>query len=108
MLRHMPAHSCRVTIRDLEGIDHTVSVTASSLCEAVALGIASLQGQEWVSGIAEGPNAVTVAVTNVPVEHRVTMQNFRSWLDRPLRSPRDVAQRARVREILGFAAPPAN
>jgi hypothetical protein len=81
-----------VTIRDLEGIEHTVSVTASTLYEAVALGIASLCGEEWVAGIAEGPNAVTVAVTNVAVEHHVTMRDFRSWLDRPARSPRDVAR----------------
>ncbi len=100
----MPARSCRVTLRDLDGIDHTVPVTASTLYEAVALGIAALQGEEWVAGIADGPNTVTVSVTNVPVEHHVTMKDFRSWLERPPRSPRDVAQRARVREILGLGA----
>jgi hypothetical protein len=94
--------SCRVTIRDLERIDHTVSVTASSLYEAVSLAISALHSEEWVAGIAEGQNAVTVAVTNIPIEHRVTMKDFRSWLDRPPRSPCDVAQRARVREILGL------
>lgn len=99
----MPVRSCRVTIRDLEGIDHTVSVTASALYEAVALGIAALRGEEWVAGIADGPNAVKVAVTNVPVEHHVTMKDFRSWLDSPCRSPKDVAQRATVREVLGLS-----
>jgi hypothetical protein len=45
----MPVRSCRVTIRDMEGVDHTAHVTASTLYEAVALGLASLRGQEWVS-----------------------------------------------------------
>ena len=99
----MPVRSCRVTIRDLEGTDHSVQVTASTLYEAVALGLASLRGEEWVAGVGEGPNAVRVAVTNVPVEHQVAMKDFHAWLERPARSPRDVMQRARVREILGLS-----
>lgn len=103
MLRYMPARCCRVTFRDLDGVDHTVPVTASSLYEAVALGLAALRSEEWVAGIADGPETVTVAVMNVAVEHRVAMKDFRSWLGRPARSPRDVARRARVREILGIS-----
>jgi hypothetical protein len=101
-LRHacplLPRH-----VRDLEGIKHTVSGTAATLYEAVALAISALHGEEWVAGIAEGPNAVTVAVTNIPIEHQVTMRDFRSWLERPPRSPKDIAQRARVREILAMS-----
>ncbi|HTX14758.1 MAG TPA: hypothetical protein VMD77_05635 [Candidatus Baltobacteraceae bacterium] len=41
-------------------------------------------------------------MTNVPVEHAVAMKDFRVWLDRPPRSPRDVTQRTGVREILGL------
>ncbi len=96
----MHVRSCRVTVRDLDGIEHTVAVSASTLYEAVALGIAALRGEEWVAGIAEGPNAVTVAVTNVAVEHRVKMEDFRSWLDGACRSPREVAQRARISRYL--------
>ncbi|HEX4002839.1 MAG TPA: hypothetical protein VHX36_09325 [Candidatus Acidoferrales bacterium] len=102
----MPVRSCRVTIRDLDGIDHSVHVTASTLYEAVALGLASLRGEEWVAGIGEGPNTVSVSVTNVAVEHHIAVKDFRAWLDRPSRSPRDVAQRARIREILGISASP--
>lgn len=100
----MPVRSCRVTIRDLEGVDHTVQVTASTLYEAVALGLASLRGDDWVAGVADGPNTISVAVTDVSAEHRVAMKDFRAWLERPPRSPRDVTQRARVREILGLDA----
>jgi hypothetical protein len=99
----MPARACRVTFRDLDGTDHTVAVTARSLYEAVALGLAALRGEEWVAGIAEGPGTITVSVMSVAVEHRVAMKDFRSWLERPTRSPHDVAQRARIREILGMS-----
>jgi hypothetical protein len=103
MLVRMPVRSCRVTVRDLEGTEHSVQVTASTLYEAVALGLASVRGQEWVAGIGEGPNTVRVAVTNVPVEHHVAMRDFHAWLERPARSPRDVMQRAHIREILGLS-----
>ena len=42
----MPARSCRVTITDMEGISHTVEVTAATLYEAVALGLAAMRGHE--------------------------------------------------------------
>jgi hypothetical protein len=45
----MPLRSCRVTIQDLAGVAHTVEVTAESLFEAVAQGLAALRGKEWVA-----------------------------------------------------------
>jgi len=50
----MAVRSCRVTVTDLEGISHSVEVTASTLYEAVALGLAALRDAEWVAGIPEG------------------------------------------------------
>ena len=41
----MPVRSRRVTIRDLEGTDHSVQVTASTLYEAVALGLRRCAGR---------------------------------------------------------------
>jgi len=98
----MAVRSCRVTIRDLEGIEHTAHVTASTLYEAVALGLASMHAEEWVEGIAQGQNEIRVAVVNVPVEHSVKLKDFTRWLERPVRSPKDRIDRVRVREILGL------
>jgi hypothetical protein len=94
--------SCRVTITDMEGIAHTVEVTAGSLYEAVALGLAALRGHDWVTGIPEGLNPVKVRVTNIAVEHEVKLQDFRRWLDRH-GSPREVTERNKIREILGIS-----
>jgi hypothetical protein len=44
----MSVRSCRVTIRDLEGIEHSAEVTAESLYEAVALGLRAIRQCSWV------------------------------------------------------------
>jgi hypothetical protein len=98
----MAVRSCRVTVTDLEGISHTVEVTASTLFEAVALGLVALRGHDWVAGVPEGLAPVRVTVTNTPVEHSVRMRDFQRWLERTAGSPRDVTDRNRVRAILGF------
>jgi hypothetical protein len=67
----MEVKSCRVTISDMEGVAHTVEVTAATLYEAVALGLKQLQANEWVENIAGGLNEVCVSVKSVHVEHRV-------------------------------------
>lgn len=86
----------------MEGIEHTVSVTASTLYEAVALGLVSIRGEEWVAGIAGGLNAVRVAAVSVPIEHTVRLKDFHDWAERHGGSPREVGARLRVREILGL------
>jgi hypothetical protein len=98
----MATRSCRVTFLDLNKVEHTVQVTASTLYEAVALGLASLRGEEWVSSIAEGLNVVRVSAVPVPVEHAVRMMDFTKWLNKEGGSPRERSDRYRVREILGL------
>jgi len=98
----MPVRSCKVTIEDMNGVSHTVEVTAGSLYEAVALGMAAIRTDEWVSGIAHGRNPVKVRVMNVPVEHEVRLMDFTKWLDRAGGSPREMTDRKRIRAILGI------
>jgi len=98
----MAARSCRVTITDLEGVAHSVDVTASSLYEAITLGLVALRGNEWVIGIPDGIAPVKVRVVDIPVEHEVRMKDFKQWLERRGNSPRDVVAHQRIREILGL------
>jgi hypothetical protein len=98
----MVIRSCRVTIRDLDGVSHTVEVTAATLYEAVALGLAALRGNEWVAGIADGLNAVKVSVADVRVEHEVRLQDFTKWVEKAGGSPRELSDRNRIRSILGM------
>jgi hypothetical protein len=89
-----------VTIKDVDGVAHTVDVTAATLYEAVALGMAAIRTDEWTTGIAQGLNSVKVRVTNVPVEHDVKLQDFMKWLERTGGSPREISDRQRIKSIL--------
>src|SRR5258708_28676594 len=100
----MSLRNCRVTIQDVNGVSQTVEVTAATLYEAVAQGLAEIKGQEWVGEIADGLNVVRVSVVPVRVEHEVKMMDFTKWLERKGGSPREVSDRQRIREILGIPA----
>jgi hypothetical protein len=99
----MAARSCRVTITDMEGVAHTVEVTASTLYEAVALGLTAIRGNKWVTGIPDGFNPVKVRVMDIPVDHEVRLKDFTSWLERRGNSPKEVTDRKKIRDILGLA-----
>ena len=98
----MSVRSCKVTIQDMEGVSHAVEVTAETLYEAVALGMAAIRTDEWVNGIGQGLNPVRVRVMNVPVEHEVKIMDFTKWLDRSGGSPREISDRKRIKSILGM------
>ena len=96
MLPPCPLRSCRVTAQDMAGVAHTVEITAETLYEAVAQGLAAIRRDEWAASIAEGLNAVKVSVADVRVEHAVKMVDFKKWLDRL------VARLARLVNVNGF------
>jgi len=98
----MSLRLCRVTVCDLEGVKHSVEVTASALYEAVALGLVAIREHDWAGEIAEGLNTVDVSVTSVPVMHSVKMQDFNKWLSRKGGTPNDISQRKHIRQILGL------
>jgi hypothetical protein len=104
----MLVRSCRVTIRDLEGVTHTVEVTAATLYEAVAQGLAAIRGNDWVAGVAQGLNVVKVSVADVRIEHEVKLMEFTKWLERDGASPRETSDRNRIRAILGMSTPRSN
>jgi hypothetical protein len=102
----MPVRSCRVTIKDMDGVKHTVEVTAETLYEAVALGLVALRGNDWVMGIPQGLNTVQVSVVDIPIEHSVKIQDFNDWLERSTGAPREIFKRSRIKAILGMQVHP--
>jgi hypothetical protein len=86
----------------MDSVSHTVEVTAATLYEAVAQGLAAIRGSEWVAGIAQGVNTVKVSVADVRVEHQVKLMDFTKWLEKRGGSPREVSDRHRIRSILGM------
>jgi mannitol-1-phosphate/altronate dehydrogenase len=100
----MAIRSCRVTIKDLDGVTHSVEITAASLYEAVAQGLATFRGSEWVAGIAQNSTVVKVCVGEVRVEHEVKLNDFTKWLERNGGSPREMVDRQKIRAILSMPA----
>jgi len=86
----------------MEGVAHTVEVTATTLYEAVALGLKQLRANEWVEELAGARNIVTVSVKSVQIEHTVQIGEFRKWLERKGGSPAEVTRKRKIREILGL------
>ena len=86
----------------MDGVTHTVEVTAATLYEAVALGLKQIRGNDWVEGIAGALNPVTVCVKSVQVEHTILIGEFSKWLERNGGSPAEMTRRRRVKEILGM------
>ena len=97
----MSLRSCRVTVCDMAGVKHSVEVTASTLYEAVALGLVAIREHDWASEIAEGLNTADVSVTPLPVMHSVRIQDFNKWLSRSGGTPNEISQRNHIRKILG-------
>jgi hypothetical protein len=85
----LSVRSCRVSIRDLEDIEHSAEVTAESLYEAVA-GLRAIPQCSWVEDV--GQNfTIRVLARDTPVEHTMEFRAFQKWLEQRGRSPRDEA-----------------
>ena len=90
---------CTVRFEDAEGTVHTVTVSASSLYEAVGLAVQAFATQPWTPPIAAAA-ALTIEVRAPSVEHRVTMQRVRQWAAASATSPADRLHRQRVGALL--------
>ena len=98
----VPNRSCRVSVTDLEGIEHTAHVTADTLYEAVARGLKAIKSSAWAGEIPEGITTVTVCAAQPEVEHRVKIAAFKNWINRGGGTPTDKMASLRIREILGL------
>ena len=62
--KRMALRACRVSCRDLSGIEHTVEVSADSLYEAVAQALRAFRESDWVGDLAGGQFTISVIVKN--------------------------------------------
>jgi hypothetical protein len=66
------------------------------LYEAASCGLKAIS-ETW----AEQPGVNTpISVSIVPVVHQVTLRQIKTWVERGSRSPKDMAQRYRLKELL--------
>jgi hypothetical protein len=83
---------CRVSCRDVDGIEHTVEVTANSLYEAVARGLAP---SETSGDIGYGRTTITVMVKQPEVEAQGPDARLRGVVSVERRSPAEMVLKAR-------------
>jgi hypothetical protein len=88
--------TCRVSFVDEKGSRHTAEVVAESLYEAALAGLKAIS-ETW----AEEPGMLTpISVSIVPVEHQVTLKQIKLWIDKGSGTPKEMAQRHRLKELL--------
>src|SRR5262249_38621634 len=97
----MALRTCRVTCTDLDGIEHSVEVTADSLYEAVAQALRAFQDADWVAAMGHGQTKIRVMVKQPEVEHTLRMSDFEAWLESGGHSPAEMVLKTRLRKLLG-------
>lgn len=90
---------CTVRFEDADGTGHTVTVSASSLYEAVGLAVQAFTAQPWTPPVPPAA-PLFVEVRQPAVEHRVTLQTVRQWAGATANSPADRLHRQRVNALL--------
>jgi hypothetical protein len=99
---------CRVSYCDLNGVEHSVEVSAESLYEAVAQGLRVFRENDWIDQVGHGQTTISVAVTHPEVQHKVRIQDFERWLESQGRTPAEMSLKARLRELLAEVTPVAS
>jgi hypothetical protein len=93
--------SCRVSFEDGAGVTHTVSVAASSLYEAAALGVAEFKRCGFAMA-AVGPGTQLKIAVEVPATvHELSVSRLQVWLEASAKTPREQALKVRLRQLLG-------
>jgi hypothetical protein len=82
----VPLKACTATVHDLNDTAHSLDVTAETLCEALALALATVRGHEWAGEIGRGLITATVKVRNPEVTHVVNVRDFENGLNRGCKS----------------------
>jgi len=92
--------ACRVSLVDTEGITHTAQVTAASLLEAAALGLATFRRCGLMDATPGPTTQITVSVDVPSTVHQIPMRKLTSWLTSGGKSPMEQAVKVRLREML--------
>jgi hypothetical protein len=99
----MADRQCRVTVSDVDGVDHTVTVEADSVYVAAARGFAEIKKHRWAAMLPEGLNRIHVLVCATrEVGHFVQFANLVKWAKQGSRSPAEIIRRKDVKTALGL------
>jgi hypothetical protein len=83
----------------LSGIRHAVDVTAESVDEATALGVAALRKRTWADTVALGAE-LAIQMREPPTGHRLTVRQIHRWCDGVTVSPDETLKKRRLKRLL--------
>jgi hypothetical protein len=93
--------TCRVSFTDGANITHTVTVSASSLYEAAALGVAEFKKSGFAFASIGPATRLTIAVEPPATTHELSVGNLQAWLETNGKTPREQATKVTLRQLLG-------
>jgi len=91
--------SCRVSLKDVDGVRHTVEVTGESVYEAAAQALAALSKTDWVHEVGPGTR-LDIEIIEPPVTHTLLVGQLRAWLNRPPASPAEAARKQKLKALI--------
>ena len=92
--------ACVVSYQDLDGVTHSVEVTAETLYEAAILGMQALKVPRWW----DRPSLkMEVRVRQPETTHTIWNSVLSAWLARNGRTPKEQALKARLNELMRSA-----
>ena len=95
----MSGKPCRVSFTDLEGVRHSVELTADSLYEAAVLGLRALRKSAWVEAVGPGTR-LEIQVMEPAAVHVLLVAQLMRWLDGGGTNPADLVKKKRLKELL--------
>jgi hypothetical protein len=87
---------CIVSLKDVEGITHSVRVQASSLLEAASHAVRAFRQQSWAAEALTPAAVLRVEVHLPPIVHEVPLKAVERWLRSPSASPREASTKHRA------------
>jgi hypothetical protein len=95
----MTARPCRVSFNDLDGVRHSVEVTADTLYEAAVLGLKGLKKSPWIEAVAPATR-LEIQVMEPTAVHVLLVAQLMRWLEGGATNPADLVKKKRLKELL--------
>jgi hypothetical protein len=93
--------TCRVSFTDGGDVTHTVTVSASSLYEAAARGIAEFKRSGFAFASIGPATRLKISVEPPMTTHEISVGKFEAWLNSNGKTPREQTTKVTLRQILG-------
>jgi hypothetical protein len=96
---------CRVSYRDMDGIEHAVEVMAGSLYEAVALAVARFRRDDGWTMRPPGPGCEFQirVLPESPVTYSFPLKKVETFaLHGTVTGPKDIVRKERIKKLLGL------